>query len=384
MAAPGGKLAQLRLGADKAAPGSASFAFSASRKMAAWLRSQGISLAFTTYDVGKIFAVGIGATGDLAFSERTFARPMGLGVHDNGFWVGTLHQLWRFDNYLAPGVRHKDHDALYVPSMAVTTGDVDVHDIHMQGAGPLFVATQFNCIAEPVPGRSFRVVWRPPFIDRLAAEDRCHLNGIAMQDGAPRFATCVSTTNVAEGWRQHRRDGGVVLEVPGGAVVAAGLSMPHSPRLHDGRLWLLQSGTGELGHVDLNTGRFVPVCFLPGFARGLAIHGDFAVVGISLPRDGTQVFEGLALQDRLAAERVAPRAMIAVVNLRTGDLEHSIEIGPPISEVYDVAILPGVRHPHLIGLHKDDIRFIINPDPGTAFAPAGHGPLSPTSKRIAS
>ncbi len=384
MVAPGGKLAQLRLGADKAAPGSASFAFSASRKMAAWLRSQGISLAFTTYDVGKIFAVGIGATGDLAFSERTFARPMGLGVHDNGFWVGTLHQLWRFDNYLAPGARHNDHDALYVPSMAVTTGDVDVHDIYMQGAGPLFVATQFNCIAEPVPGRSFRVVWRPPFIDRLAAEDRCHLNGIAMQDGAPRFATCMSTTNVAEGWRQHRRDGGVVLEVPGGAVVAAGLSMPHSPRLHDGRLWLLQSGTGELGHVDLNTGRFVPVCFLPGFARGLAIHGDFAVVGVSLPRDGTQVFQGLALQERLAAERVAPRAMIAVVNLRTGDLEHSIEIGLPISEVYDVAILPGVRHPHLIGLHKDDIRFIINPDPGTAFAPAGHGPLSPTSKRIAS
>ena len=356
-------LASLRIGAG----GSAAFAFTASRKMSAWLGGQDMSLAFTTYDVGKIFLIGVGPDGQLAFCERSFPRPMGLGVHANGFWAGTLHQIWRFDNYLAPGARHKGHDALYVPSMAYTTGDVDVHDIHMQGDRPLFVATQFNCIAEPLPGKSFRVVWRPPFIDRLAAEDRCHLNGIAMQDGAPRYVTCVSTTNVAEGWREHRRNGGVVIDVASGAVVASGLSMPHSPRLHAGRLWLLQSGTGELGHVDLNTGAFEPVCFLPGFARGLAIHGDFAVVGVSLPRDRTQVFQGLGLQDRLAAERVAPRCMIAIINLRSGDLEHSIEIAAPISEVYDVAILPGVRHPHLIGLSKDDIRFIITPDPGGAF-----------------
>jgi uncharacterized protein (TIGR03032 family) len=293
---------------------------------------------------------------------------MGLGVHSGGFWVGTHYQIWRFDNYLVPGATHNGHDALYVPSMAYTTGDVDVHDIHMQGErAPIFAATQFNCIAEPLAGKSFRVLWRPPFIDRLAAEDRCHLNGIAMDGVAPRYVSCVSTTNIAEGWRQHRRDGGVVIDVATGEAVASGLSMPHSPRLHDGRLWLLQSGTGELGHVDLATGRFEPVCFFPGFARGLAIHGDWAIVGVSLPRDKTKVFQGLALQERLEGERVSPRCMVAVVNLRTGDLQHFVEIGPPISEIYDVAVLPGVRHPHLIGLQKDDIRFVVNPDLGQAF-----------------
>jgi uncharacterized protein (TIGR03032 family) len=232
----------------------------------------------------------------------------------------------------------------------------------MQGETPLFIATQFNCIAEPRPGKSFRVLWRPPFIDRFAGEDRCHLNGVAMQGGVPRYVTCVSTTNVVDGWREHRRDGGVVVDVATGETVASGLSMPHSPRLHDDRLWLLQSGTGELGHVDLATGRFEPVCFFPGFARGLAIYGDWAVVGVSLPRDKTKVFQGLALQERLETERVAPRCMIAVVDLRTGDLRHSIEVGPPISEIYDVAMIPGVTRPHLVGLQKDDIRFIVNPE----------------------
>lgn len=361
-----GATTTLRIGADSAAP---SFAFDTSRNFEAWLFSQNISLAFTTYEIGKIFTVGISPQTQLKFSERSFPRPMGLGVHDNGFWAGTMHQVWRFDNYLAPGAMHKGHDALYMPSMAFTTGDVDVHDIHMQGDSPLFVATQFNCIAEPVPGKSFRAVWRPPFIDRLAAEDRCHLNGMAIADGVLRYVTCVATTNLVGGWRERRRDGGVVLDVETGEAVATGLSMPHSPRLHDGRLWLLQSGTGELGHVDLATGRFEPVCFFPGFARGLAIHGDFAVVGVSLPREKTKDFQGLALQDRLRAEKVSPRCMIAIVNLRTGDLEHSIEVGAPIAEIYDVAILPGIRNPQLIGLQKDDIRFIVNPDPGSAFDP---------------
>jgi uncharacterized protein (TIGR03032 family) len=344
------------------------FAFDASRLMPAWMDTQGVSLAFTTYQIGKVFLVGLGADGRLSFSERTFPRVMGLGTHANGFWLGSLYQVLRFDNYLAPGMTHKGHDALYVPSIAYTTGDIDVHDIHTQGDAPLFVATRFNCLATPAPGKSFRAVWRPPFINRLAAEDRCHLNGLAMEAEVPRYVTCVSQTNVAEGWREHRQDGGVVLDVATGEVVASGLSMPHSPRLHDGRLWLIQSGTGELGHIDLDTGRFVPVCFLPGFARGLAIHGDWAIVGVSLARDENKTFTGLRLEDRLRAERVAPRCMIAVINLKTGDLENWIHISPPITEIYDVALLPGVRNPHLIGMQKEDIRFIINPEQGDAFA----------------
>ncbi|TRD15539.1 TIGR03032 family protein [Palleronia caenipelagi] len=346
----------------------ADFAFEASRMMPGWLETQDVSLAFSTYEIGKLFLVGLGADGRLAFSERSFPRAMGLGTHANGFWASSLYQIWRFDNYLAPDARYKTHDALYVPSMAYTTGDVDTHDIHTQDALPLFVATRFNCLAEPVPGKSFRAVWRPPFIDRFAAEDRCHLNGLAMQNGAPRYVTCVSQSNIAEGWREHRRDGGVVMDVASDAVLAGGLSMPHSPRLYGEDLWILQSGTGELGRIDLATGRFDPVCFLPGFARGFAIVGDWAVIGVSLPRDSNKMFSGLALTERLARERAQPRCMIAIVNLKTGDLEHWLRIGGLIAEIYDVVALPGIRHPHLVGLQKDDIRFIINPEQGPAFS----------------
>lgn len=340
------------------------FTFDVSRMLPAWFEAQGLSLAFTTYQIGKLFLVGLGDDRRLSFKERTFPRVMGLGSHDTGFWMGSLFQVWRFDNYLTPGTQYKGQDALYVPSVGYTTGDVDVHDLHMHDDLPVFVATRFNCLAKPVPGKSFRAVWRPPFIDRLAAEDRCHLNGMAIENGAPRYVTCVSQSNIAEGWREHRRDGGIVMDVPSGEVVASGLSMPHSPRLQGDRLWMIQSGTGELGYVDIQTGTFEPVCFLPGFARGLVIHGDWAIVGVSQPRGENNTFEGLALQERLEKERIAPRCMIAFVNLRTGDVENWIKVGDPITEIYDVAVLPGVRNPHVLGFQKEDIRFVINPEDG--------------------
>jgi len=122
-----------------------------------------------------------------------------------------------------------------------------------------------------------------------------------MRDGAPAFVTCVGRSNVAEGWRDHRRSGGLVLDVASGEAVATGLSMPHSPRWHDGQLWMIQSGTGEFGRVDLATGAFEPVCFLPGFARGVSFLGNYAIIGVSRPRNN-RTFEDLALDERLAAE----------------------------------------------------------------------------------
>jgi uncharacterized protein (TIGR03032 family) len=213
-----------------------------------------------------------------------------------------------------------------VPVAGHTTGDIDIHDIHAGPDGrPVFVATRFNCLATIAERASFAPVWRPPFIDRLAAEDRCHLNGFAMRDGRPAFATCVAATNVVEGWREHRRDGGRVIDIASGETVAGGVSMPHSPRLRRGRLCLLESGTGEFGHVDLPSGRFEPVCFLQGYARGVAFLSDSVVIGVSRPREN-RTFEGLALNERLAREAVGPLCHLAVVNLATGDVEHRLMI----------------------------------------------------------
>ena len=162
--------------------------------------------------------------------------------------LATHHQLYRFDNLLQAGQKQGIYDAAYAPHMTWITGDIDIHDVAI-GADdkPVFVNTLFNCLATTSDGHSFKPLWKPPFISRLAAEDRCHLNGMAMENGAPRYVTCVSKSDVADGWRDRRTDGGLVLDVTTDKIVASGLSMPRSPRLHEGKLWVLNSGTGELG-----------------------------------------------------------------------------------------------------------------------------------------
>ena len=166
---------------------------------------------------------------------------------------------------------------------------------------------------------------------------------------------------MSDGWRDHRRDGGLVLDVASSEVACAGLSMPHSPRLYRGALWLLQSGTGEFGRVDLDAGRFEPLCFIPGFARGVSFVGDYAVIGMSLPRENRS-FNGLALNERLEREGATPKCGLAVVNLETGALEHLLILDGVVQELYDVAVLPGVIRPMALGFRNDDIAYTIRPE----------------------
>ena len=331
-----------------------------SRLFAAWLASTRASLAFTTFQAGKVFLIGTGPNGRLTIQTRSYPRCMGLGTGPGGtLWMSALYQLVRFENFLEPGGTREGHDAVLVPVAAYTTGDIDIHDIEALPDGrPVFVVTRFNCLATIAERASFTPIWRPPFIDRLAAEDRCHLNGLAMRDGRPAYVTCVATTNVVDGWRDHRAGGGVVLDVATGERVATGLSMPHSPRLYRGRLWVIQSGTGEFGHVDLATGRFEPICFLQGFARGLAFLGDHAVIGVSRPRED-RTFDGLALKDRLEREGVGPICHLAVVNLVTGDIEHRLTINGSVQELYDVVTLPGTISPMVV--QPDETRLHVKP-----------------------
>jgi uncharacterized protein (TIGR03032 family) len=124
---------------------------------------------------------------------------------------------------------------------------------------------------------------------------------------------------------------------------------------------MLQAGTGEFGRIDLDTGQFEPLCFLPGFARGLAFIGDHAVIGLSRPREN-RTFEGLKLNERLKAEGVGAQCAICVVNLRTGDIEHRLEIGGIVEEIYDVTLLPDVIRPMALGFRNEEIRFTIKPE----------------------
>jgi uncharacterized protein (TIGR03032 family) len=334
-------------------------AITSSRHFTAWLADRKASLAFTTYQAGKLFLIGLKPEGGLSIFERSFERCMGLAATPQTLWMSSLYQLWRFENVLGAGQAHEGHDRLYVPQLSYVTGDVDIHDIALDGAGqPVFVNTLFSCLARPSPTHSFVPVWQPPFISRLAPEDRCHLNGLTMRDGEPAFVTAVSRSDAADGWRDRRRDGGIVMDVRTNEVVLSGLSMPHSPRWHEGRLWLFNSGTGEFGHVDFGAGKFVPVAFCPGYARGLAFLDRYAVIGLSGPRQN-RTFQGLALDERLAEKDVAPRCGLLVVDLVSGDAPHWLRIEGVVEELYDVVALPGVKRPASIGFKTDEIRRVI-------------------------
>jgi uncharacterized protein (TIGR03032 family) len=338
------------------------FEITTSRQLLSWMAEQQLSLALSTYQIGKLFSLGLKASGELAMFERTFNRCMGLcpSGNGNGFFLSSLYQLWRFENMLAPGQQTDGFDRLYVPQLGFTTGDCDIHDMAVDGDGQLvFANTLFSCLATTSATHSFRPLWRPPFISRLAAEDRCHLNGLALRDGRPAYVTAVSTSDAADGWRERRRDGGVLIDVQANEIVASGLSMPHSPRWHQGRLWLCNSGSGEFGFIHLESGTFEPLTFCAGYLRGVAFHGDYALLGTSKPRHN-KTFSGLPLDDALAQRNVEARCGIQVVDLRTGDAVHWIRFEGLVEEIYDVITLPGVRNPSLIGFVSDEIRRLIS------------------------
>jgi uncharacterized protein (TIGR03032 family) len=184
------------------------------------------------------------------------------------------------------------------------------------------------------------------------------LNGLALRDGQPRYVTAASQSDVADSWRDHQLDGGCVVDISTDEVIATGLSMPHSPRWYQNKLWLLNSGTGEFGWVDLEQGKFEPLCFCPGYLRGCAFWGDFAVVATSLPR-GNRTFAGLPLNDTLQAKSADPRCGLFVIDLRSGDMVHQLQLEGVVEELYDVAILPGIRRPMAIGFKTDEIRRMV-------------------------
>lgn len=341
-----------------------------SRHATSWMAEQRISLGFSTYQAGKLFLIGLQPDGRLSIYERTFSRCMGLAVSPDArqLWMATQYQLWRLDNFVPPGGTTPDgFDALYVPTTGYTTGDIDTHDIVLpKDSPPVFAATTFNSLATLSEGHSFRPIWKPPFISATVPEDRCHLNGLAgdPETGTPAYATMVSKSDVSDGWRDRRNDGGLLMDVRTDEIVCEGLSMPHSPRVHaefPGRVWLLNAGTGFFGYADINTGSFTEVAFVPGFARGMAFVGRYAVVGVSAAREN-RTFQGLSLDENLRSRDAEPRCSLQIINMDTGATEHWIRIEGVVHELYDAIALPGIVRPKLLGFKSEEIHRMLRID----------------------
>jgi uncharacterized protein (TIGR03032 family) len=312
------------------------------------LHGLGASLIVTTYQSGRVVILRAEDGKTLNSHLRMFDSPMGVAVTPKGIALGTRSEVWHFQNQpdvaakLAPAGRH---DACFVPRGLHVTGDIRIHEIAQAGGELWIVNTRFSTLSTLDRDYSFVPRWHPPFITELAAQDRCHLNGMAVVDGAIRYVTALGETNTDNGWRENKARGGIMIDVASGDIVLRGLSMPHSPRWYDGHLWLLESGKGTVARADLAGGRAETVAELPGFTRGLAFAGPFAFVGLSQVRE-SNIFGGIPLCERVQDRQCG----IWVIDIRTFQTVAFLRFEGAVQEIFDVQVMHGVRYPELLEL----------------------------------
>jgi uncharacterized protein (TIGR03032 family) len=316
------------------------------RTLPALLSQLGVSLLVSTYQAGKVVAVGV-AEGELTLSYHNFERAMGLAVRPDCIAVGARAQVWFLRSapdlaaQVAPAGRH---DACFLTRSSHFTGEIQSHELAWAGDELWLVNTAFSCLCTLDRRHSFVPRWRPPFVTALAVEDRCHLNGLALADGAPKYVTALAETDTPQGWRPDKVKSGCLIDVPSGRTVARGFAMPHSPRVHRGRVWMLHSGAGQLVLVNPASGKTETVTELPGYTRGLALYDRFAFVGLSKVRE-TSTFGGMPIAQRQPELKCG----VGVVDLGTGRLLDHLEFVTGVEEIFDVQVLPGVRCPVLSG-----------------------------------
>ena len=316
------------------------------------LATIGGSLLISTYQAGRL-VIARERDGHLNTHFRGFDKPMGMALADGRLCLGTRTEVWDLRDMpeVAPKIEPAGtHDACYLPRNRHVTGDIAVHEMAFARGELWMVATAFSCLATLDARHSFVPRWKPPFVSAIGPGDRCHLNGLAVVDDEVRYVTALGTTDEPGAWRARKADGGVLLDVPSGEAVVAGLSMPHSPRWHDGELWVLESGKGELCRVDLDAGRTETVAELPGFTRGLAFVDRFAFVGLSQIRESSS-FGGLPITERLTERQSG----VWMVDLDAGEVAAFLRFDDLVQEVFDVALLEGKRFPEIAEAGSDAV-----------------------------
>jgi len=303
----------------------------------------------TTYQAGRL--VMLRADGSVLNTHfRLFPKPMGMAVRPNRIAIGTEMEIREYHNVPAVCARLDPpgkHDACFLPRMAHGTGDIDIHEMAWVDKELWFINTRFSCLCTRSPEYSFQPRWRPKFVRQLTPEDRCHLNGLAIADGRPKYVTALGECNEADGWRKNKRDGGILIDIESDEIIAHGLSMPHSPRWYRNQLWLLHSGTGGLGTIDPVTGKYEELIELPGFTRGLDFLGPFALVGLSQVRDSA-IFSGLP-----TASRTDRSCGVWVVNIETGKEVGWVKFEDALQEIFAVQVLPQSLFPELVNENKE-------------------------------
>lgn len=316
------------------------------------LHQLNLSLALSTYQAGKVILISPNDVQSIIQLPRSFGKAMGLALRADQMAIATLDEviLLRNSPDLArhypkkPGV----YDALYLPRATFFTGPLDIHDLEWGHDGLYAVNTSFSCICRIDDQYNFTPVWQPPFISKIAAEDRCHLNGMAMHSGRPAYVTAFGTGDTPRSWRPAVTTNGVVMDVGTGQIISRDLAMPHSPRLYPEGLFVLLSARGTLLQIEPASGAQTEIFQYPGFLRGLDRYGDYLFIGVSRIRPTSKTFS--QIDDRFKA---AP-AGILVVHLPTGQLVGQLSYQTSVEEIYDIKVLPGLRRPNIMSTNTEE------------------------------
>ncbi|MGQ0637490.1 MAG: TIGR03032 family protein [Planctomycetaceae bacterium] len=301
------------------------------------LQQLGVTLLVSTYQAGKLVVLSA-RRGEMSISFCHFDQAMGIAVDRARLAVGTtrmIHMLKAAPS-IGPHIEPQGaHEGCWLPRLSFWTGNIQGHDLAWGDDGLWVVNTRFSALCTLHEDFSFVPRWQPRFITDLRAEDRCHLNGMACDHAKPRYVTALAETNEAAGWRPTKATSGVLIDVATQETIARGFAMPHSPRLYDNRLWLLNSGYGTLETVDQVSRRRDVVERMPGYTRGLAFAGRFAFVGLSRIRQ-TSVFGGLPI----AECREQLKCGVAMIDLVGGQTVATFQFSSGVEEIFAVDVLP--------------------------------------------
>lgn len=344
------------------------FACTYTPTFAALLHRLQCSIALSTYQAGKVVLLSPKNENQLIQLPRSFKKAMGIGLHKNHLVVATLDEVIVLVNSPQLAAHYprkpKTYDALFMPRAVYHTGLLDIHDIDWGKDGEIYaVNTSFSCLIRIDHHYSFTPIWKPPFISKLASEDRCHLNGLAMDKGEPRYVTAFNQGDSHQSWRPEVTESGILMDVNSNELVATKLPMPHSPRIHQGQLYLLLSATGDLVRLDPGNGQYDVVTRLSGFVRGLCFHGDYAFVGLSKLRSSSNTFSKLSIADK------AVSAGVAAIHLPTGQLVGELRYQATVDEIYDVQVMPGLLRPNLLNTSNDEHKLGLTTPQTTYWAP---------------
>lgn len=326
------------------------FSYTYSPNVPEILTGLGCSLAISTYQTGKVVLFSAKDKDTLIQLPRNFQRPMGMALHQNTLALALKSEVMLLSDSPALAKNYPQspdtYDALYVPRSTFYTGTLDIHDLAWTNKGLVAVNTAFSCLAALSHVHSFEPIWQPPFITDLSPEDRCHLNGIAVDNGTIKYASALGNGNTALSWKEQMITSGILMDIESNELILKDLPVPHSPRSYADGLFMLLSGTGQLVKVDPEKGTYDEVTKINGFLRGMDRIGDYLFVAMSKLRQSSSIFKDAPVA------RNANHCGVSIIYLPTGNQVGYILYHTTVDELFEVKILPGTRRPNIMNLEK--------------------------------